>query len=255
MPSFRERLRGTPQLGLCVCYPAPGIIERIGSDWDWLWLDGQHGEMGYREMLDLVRACELIDRPAFVRVPGHEAGPIGLSLDMGATGVIVPCVDTAAQAEAAVRAAKFPPLGNRSYGGRRPIDRGGRAYSHTANDDTLLVVQIESPQAVENADQIAAVPGVDALFLGPDDLFMRRGHPMDTPRSPQALRADLQAVANACRKHGKFGVGIGVGPEMLGMCLELGFQMLVSGADMSFLTSSSTQALQQARTLVPRQPS
>ena len=253
MTSFRERLRnGTPQLGLCVTYPAPGIIERIGSDWDWLWLDGQHGEIGYREMLELVRACDLVDRPAFVRVPGHDAGPIGMALDMGATGVIVPCVDTPAQAEAVVRAAKFPPLGNRSYGGRRPIDRLGRAYSHTANQDTLLVVQIESPEAVGCAEQIAAVPGVDALFLGPDDLLMRRGHAMDAPRSPEILRADLQAVANALRKHGKLGVGIGVGAEMIGMCLELGFQMIVSGADMSFLTNSSKQALQQARAIVAR---
>ena len=232
-------------------YPAPGIIERIGSDWDWLWLDGQHGEIGYREMLDLVRTCDLIGRPALVRVPGHEAGPIGLALDMGAAGVIVPCVDTPEQARAVVGAAKFPPLGNRSYGGRRPIDLRGRAYSHTANADTLLVVQIESPQAVERADEIAAVPGVDALFLGPDDLLMRRGLAMDAPRSPQLLKADMQAVAAACRKHGKFGVGIGVGTEMLRLCLELGFSIIVSGADMAFLTNSSKQALEQARPHLP----
>jgi 2-keto-3-deoxy-L-rhamnonate aldolase RhmA len=133
-----------------------------------------------------------------VRVAGHEAGPIGLALDMGATGVIVPCVDTAEQARALVTAAKFPPLGNRSYGGRRPIDLHGRMYAHTANEDTLLLLQIESPLAITNAEQIAAIPGVDGLFLGPDDIMFRRGSysakakaasrsriPSPTPRPPR----------------------------------------------------------------------
>jgi 4-hydroxy-2-oxoheptanedioate aldolase len=256
MANLRQRLRGgAVHLGLCVCYPAPGIIERIGADWDWLWLDGQHGEMGYRDMLELVRTCELIGRPAFVRVPGHEAGPISQALDMGASAVIVPCVDTPEQAAALVAASRFPPLGNRSYGGRRPIDRLGRTFSHTANDDTLLVVQIESPEAVARAEQIAAVPGVDALFLGPDDLLMRRGMRMDAPRTPQLLKADLEAVAAAVRKHDKFGVAVGVGREMLTLCRDLGYQLIVSGADMSFLTASSNQALQDARAIVGPRPS
>src|SRR5688500_15778631 len=170
--------RNRPLLGLSVMYPGPGAVERIGPDWDWMWIDGQHGEMGYEQTLALVRACDLIQRPAVVRVPGHEAGPIGKTLDMGAAAVIVPCVDTAEQAGAGADAAKFPPLGKRSYGGRRPIDFQGRSYSDTANTDTLLIAQIESPQAIENADAIAATSGVDALFLGPDDLMLRRGHSM-----------------------------------------------------------------------------
>ena len=121
MPLFRSVLQSRiPQLGLNVMYPSPGAVERIAPDWDWIWLDGQHGEIDYGEMLQLVRACDLVGRPAFVRVPGHEAGPIGLALDMGATGVIVPCVDMPEQARALVAAAKFPPLGKRSYGGRHP---------------------------------------------------------------------------------------------------------------------------------------
>ena len=126
-------------------YPSPGALERIGGDWDWIWIDGQHGELGYQDALSLVRACDLIGRPAVVRVPGHEAGPIGKALDMGAAAVIVPCVDTPEQATIAVDAAKFPPLGKRSYGSRRNIDFQGRSYSDTANDDTLLIIQIESP--------------------------------------------------------------------------------------------------------------
>ena len=148
--SFRSRLQsGVPQLGLAIMYPAPGVVERIGPDWDWIWIDSQHGELGYSDVLAMVRACDLIGRPSFVRVPGHEFGPIGLALDTGASGLIVPVVDTPEQAQTVVNAAKFPPLGRRSYGGRRPIDRQGRTYSDTANEEVVLVAQIESPEAIE----------------------------------------------------------------------------------------------------------
>jgi 4-hydroxy-2-oxoheptanedioate aldolase len=201
-----------------------------------------------------VRACDLIDRPAFVRVPGHEAGPIGLALDMGAGGVIVPCVDDPQQARAVADAAKFPPLGKRSYGARRVIDRQGRAYSDAANETTLLVVQIESPQAIDSAADIAATPGVDALFLGPDDLLLRRGVRMDVPRTKEALGADLEAVIHACRQHGKFGVMVALSPEFIALGVELGFHMIVAGADVPFLANSSRQASVQARALVERCP-
>src|SRR5688572_30016212 len=98
---------GGPHLGLSIMYPSPGALERIGSDWDWIWVDGQHGQMGYQETLALVRACELISRPAIVRVPSHEWGAIGLALDMGAAGIIVPLVNDAEQARRIVQAAKF----------------------------------------------------------------------------------------------------------------------------------------------------
>src|SRR6185436_15114752 len=165
MQSFRSALAaGMPQLGLSIMYPSPGVIERIGPEWDWIWIDSQHGELDSRDVLAVVRACELVNRPAIVRVAGHEFGPIGLALDTNAAGVIVPCVDTPEQAKAIVDAAKFPPLGKRSYGGRRAIDLQGRSYSDHANQSVLLICQIESPQAIENADAIAAIDGVDALF-------------------------------------------------------------------------------------------
>ncbi|WP_428938601.1 HpcH/HpaI aldolase family protein [Fontivita pretiosa] len=254
MSPFRAALAtGTPQLGLSVMYPAPGIIERIGPDWDWIWIDAQHGELGYHDVLGLVRACDLVKRAAMVRVPGHEAGPIGLALDMAPAGVIVPCVDTPEQARAVVDAAKFPPLGKRSYGGRRPIDLLGRKYSDTANEDLLLIVQIESPQAIENAEAIAAVPGIDALFLGPDDIMLRRGYSMTAPRSKETLGKDMQAVISACRKHGKVGVMVGVGEEMLRLCVSMGFQMIVSGSDVMFLATGSKRASEDARAVVKQQ--
>ena len=248
---FQDKIQSGPQLGLCVMYPSPGVVERIGGDWDWIWVDGQHGQIGYSELLNLVRACDLIQRPALVRVPGHEACNIGLALDAGAAGVIVPCVDTPEQAQSVVNAAKFPPLGKRSYGGRRPIDLHGREYSDGANEDLLLVCQIESPEAVENAEAIAAIPGVDALFLGPDDIMLRRGFSMTAPRSRESLGADMEIVMSACRKHNKIGAMVGFG-EMLSVCVEMGFGLIAAGGDVPFLANTSKQVSTEARAVLAK---
>lgn len=251
MSSFDDGLkRGAVQLGLCVMYPSPGAVERIGGDWDWIWIDGQHGQLGYQDTLALVRACSLIQRPAFVRVPWLEAGHIGLALDMGAQGIIVPCVDTPEQARKAVDAAKFPPLGKRSYGGRRPIDLQGRLYSNTANEEVRLILQLETPEALDNAERIAAIPGVDGLFLGPDDIMLRRGYAMDAPRNPESLGKDMETVMQACRRHGKIGVMVGMGPDIMGLCVSLGFQMIVGGGDVAFLATTSKQAAATSRAAI-----
>lgn len=250
MKSFRNALAsGQPQVGLMMHYPSPGVIERIGTDWDWFWIDGQHGQIaGYQEILAMVRACDAIQRPAIVRVPWNETGPIALALDMGAAGVIVPCVNTVEEAQRAVQAAKFPPLGNRSYGGRRAIDRLGRAYSDTANEDTLLIIQIESPAAVEIVDALAAVPGVDGLMLGPDDIMLRRGQTMAAPRLKDSVGADFEKVAAACRRHGKVGVMAGARDEaMVRLAVSLGIQMIVPGVDVLFLAEGSKRASTGAR--------
>lgn len=248
---FVGRLRqGAAQLGFCMMYPAPGIIERVGADWDWIWVDAQHGQLSYQDTLAIVRSCDLVGRPALVRVPWLEAGHIGLVLDMSPAGVIVPCIDNPEMARVAVRAAKFPPLGGRSYGGRRPIDRLGRGYSDDANADLLLVCQIESPQAIDNADAIAAVEGVDALFLGPDDILLRRGVSPTAPRDRKALEADMRAVISACQKHNKLGVMVSANPDMLASSLEMGFNLIVVSGDVGLLASGSAKAASDARTLV-----
>jgi 4-hydroxy-2-oxoheptanedioate aldolase len=248
MISLRKNLQdGLPQIGICIMYPSAGVIERIGQDWDWIWLDGQHGQLGYGDLLNLVRACDLIQRPAFIRVPGHDFGTIGMALDTGAAGIIVPCVDTAEQAREIVNAAKFPPLGKRSYGGRRPIDRQGRGYYETANEDVCLVVQIESPEAIENVEAIAALPGVDALFLGPDDISLRRGYDLTKPHSIASLGADMEKVAAACKKFNKLGFIVAANNEILRLSSELGFRMLVTGGDVPFLANSSKQRSDESR--------
>ena len=245
--NFGDSLRKKPHLGLCIMYPAPGIIERIGPDWDWIWIDGQHGELGYNDTLAAVRACNLIRRPAIVRVPGHDPGAIGKALDMAADGVMVPMVDDPEQARQVVQAAKFPPLGARSYGGRRPIDLTDRGYANQGRAQPLLICQIETPLALENADAIAGVEGVDVILFGADDLCLRSGLPMDkTP--PEGCCDDARrTVAEAAGTHGKIAGGVFPSVAALRSAVKLGYRLIVGCADVGLLAAGSEDAVRPLR--------
>jgi len=239
MIDLAQRLAQRPLLGFSLMYPAPGIAERVGPDWDWMWIDGQHGEHDYASILGAVRASDLVQRPAVVRVPGHDAGAIGRALDTGASGVMVPVVETPEQAADIVRAAKFPPQGSRSYGGRRPIDRRGRTYSHPDQPQPVLVCQIESHAGLERVEEIAAVDGVDVVFFGPDDMTMRDGLPMDQPPPAGHFDAALQRVAAAAAAAGKAAGGVFATPEKLQTGLDLGYRLIVGTGDVSLLAPAS----------------
>ena len=252
--SFSQALTARPQLGMCSMYPAPGIIERIGQDWDWCWIDGQHGQWGTDEALAAVRACDLVGLFSMVRVPGQDPGVIGRTLDMACHAVMVPMVDTVEQAQAVVRAARFPPLGKRSYGGRRPIDLYGRAFSHADQPQPLVVCQIESLEALENAEAIAAVDGVDALFFGPDDMAQSKGMPMDGQRPAGCFDAEMKRVADAATRAGKFAAGIFTTPEALRGALAMGYRMIVCCGDVPLLAAGSVQAAKACRAAVGQTP-
>lgn len=242
---YLDRNSPRPLFGLAIAYPSVGALERIGPDWDWIWIDGQHGDLDLRDAVNLVRATTLIKVPGIVRIPAHDPGWIGKLLDAGAAGIIVPMVESVAEAQAMVRAAKFPSLGNRSYGGRRVIDLLGRAYYKTANTDTVLICQVESNEAAALADKLAAIEGVDGLFLGPDDLLIRDGKDVDTPKTMETVGRQTRAVADACRKHGKLGVCLGVSDATIAMAKEFGFKLVVGAGDVGFLAAGSKAAAQR----------
>lgn len=242
-----DRASPAPIFGLAVTYASPGALERIGPDWDWIWIDAQHGDLDFRETAQLLRVADLIKRPALVRVPSQDSGWIGKALDAGAAGVIVPMVESVQEAKAMVTAAKFPPQGNRSYGGRRAVDRCGRGYYKTANRDTLLILQLESNEAVTLSDSLAAMEGVDGLFLGPDDLMIRSGLDVDTPKNQETIGRQSSAVGESCRKYGKLIVGIGASDGAMSMAVEHGYNLVVGGGDVGFLAGGSSAAAQKIR--------
>ena len=201
---FSKQIKnGEIKLGINIMYPVPGVIERIGADWDWVWIDAQHGQFEYNSILACVRACDYIKVPSVIRVPNHDYGFIGLALDTGASGVMVPMVNTAEEAELIVKASKFPPVGQRSYGARRLIDLYGRGYSHTANSDTIIIAQIETKEGLMNVDEIANVQGIDVIFFSPDDMAMQDNMNMDELRKPKHFEKEMKKLAETAKNAGK----------------------------------------------------
>jgi 4-hydroxy-2-oxoheptanedioate aldolase len=242
-PALWDKLHDhKPGFGLAVKFDDPAIVEVIGAGWDFVWLDMQHGSIGTERIEDLLRACDLIGVSAFVRPPGPDPQTISQILNMNAAGVIVPQIDDAVQAEAIVRAAKFPPLGDRSYGGPRIHFRQGPDYPTAANERQLVIAQIESPTAVANADAIAATDGIDVLMLAPDDLRLRLGVPLSADFASDELLQAADKVITACRHHGKIGFALAFEADAIRAFLERGYRLLLAAADARFLQEGAARA-------------
>lgn len=140
------------------------------AGFDFLWIEMQHSALTYRDVKEMIWACRGAAAMPFIRVPDATEGDIQKAVDIGALGIIVPMVTTAAKMEAAVKFAKYPPEGIRSQGGGQYGALWGRTYRATANDNILVIAMIEQPEGVEAAAQIAAVEGVDVVFAASTDL-------------------------------------------------------------------------------------
>ena len=249
MAQLRERLNdGGIALGFCLALPAAAIIEHACGGWDWLWIDGQHGQHDYRSMLESVRVADAGGIAPIIRVPGHDSGTIGQALDMRPAGIMVPMIDTAEDARGVVDAVRFPPVGKRSYGGRRSIDMEGRGYFETADENLLLVAQIETSEAVGNAGDIAATEGVDVLFFGPDDMRVRLGIPINAAVKDSAeLTAALEKTVAAAKGAGKIAGCVAGSADGLRHAVSMGCQLIVGGGDVGFLRTAAPAKLEELR--------
>jgi 4-hydroxy-2-oxoheptanedioate aldolase len=245
MITLREACHTSPQLGLLYSYPAPGIIERIARDWDWVWIDGQHGQLDYSDILSAVRACNAADRPAVVRVPDHNYGAIGKILDTAPDGIMVPLVETAELARDVVQAVKFPPVGNRSYGARRVIDLHGRRYDN-GHDNPVLIAQIETRKSVDNLDEIAAVEGIDALFIGLDDMAIRDGTDM-SQIDLDVYDSMLEKLTEATKEKHLIAGGVFTSASRLSKAGRLGFSLICVCGDVGLLAGASAKLSEKFR--------
>jgi len=238
-----EKLRaGEIVLGLCNTYPASGIIEGMCHGWDFVWIDGQHGEMSYDSILHALQAAAGVGIETVVRVPGHEHGVLGVHADLCPSAILVPMINTVEEARHVVAGLRFPPLGVRSYGGRRVIDVDGRDYYRER--ELMVIAQTETLEAVENAAEIAAVEGIDGLFFGPDDMRVRMDIPVNTPMTEHPrLKEALRQTVDAARGAGKFTACVAVTPEAVEMVVGMGYRMVVGGGDIRFLRTASAEAL------------
>ncbi|GAA2783826.1 aldolase/citrate lyase family protein [Saccharopolyspora taberi] len=229
--------------GWCML-PGPVTAEVMGrSGFDWVCIDTQHGLIGSDSVPSMVQALALAGTPAVVRVPWNQPGDIMKALDAGAAGVIVPMVQTAQEAEQAVRACRYPPLGERSYG---PIGAALRDDGFTtakANDGVICAVQIETGSTLDELDAILSVPGIDLAYVGPADLGLSLGVAPTVDAVEPVHVGAIERIALACREHG---VPAGIhcsGPEGALRWQELGFRFLTVATDIRLLQVGAQRAV------------
>jgi len=222
------------------------------AGYDWLFIDMEHNTMDVDMACQISVAAQDAGITPIVRVPGFEHHHATRVLDGGALGIVVPHVDDAATAARMVSNCRYPPVGHRSMtGALAQLDFQSHPFGEVAeavNAATLLVVMIETPLAVQNADAIAAVPGVDALLIGTNDLCMEMGIPgqFDDDRVADAYRA----VVAACQAHGKHaGMGGVYDPGLMQRYIEIGARFILSGSDFAFMMAGARQQAAAVRGL------
>lgn len=253
-PVVRRFAAGEATLGLGIqqlrSVAAVGLAQRCG--FHFLFVDLEHGPLSAAMAVDLAAAGLHAGLPALVRVAGKGSPDIARLLDGGAQGIVVPHVDTPDEAQAVAEACKYPPLGRRSFFGLQPQFGYRRLPVHEAmahaNGQVLSIAMIESPEALRNLDGIAAVPGIDVLMMGCNDLSMELGLPgqLDHPVMA-AARRDLVA---ACRRHGKTpGLGGIADAVLLRHCIrDEGMRFVLASNDTDLLLDAGlarVEALQQ----------
>jgi 4-hydroxy-2-oxoheptanedioate aldolase len=238
---FKAELReGRPKMGLFVNSHSPTVVEQLAhSGYDWLLVDTQHGPMGNETLSGMLAGIELGGAISMVRVGGHTDRPgIQQALDMGANGILCPYVNTADDVRQYVTCTRYPTAGTRSvYFPQRSMNKKGLlGYAGDWNDNVIAAIQVETADCIKNIDEIAAVPGVDMMFLGQNDLCMSMGlyekykFP-DMYTSPE-LNDATQKLVNAAKKNN---VILGVflfGTSRVGEFLEKGFPFQSVGNDL-----------------------
>ncbi|MFO7551874.1 MAG: aldolase/citrate lyase family protein [Haliea sp.] len=246
-PLKKRWINGDITLGAWFMMPGALCVEVVcSSNYDWIALDMQHGCMGYETAVEMIRSADISGVNTFVRVPWNEPVMIGRALDAGAMGIIAPMIETAEDARRLVESCRYPPLGKRSFGPARVSQRDGMEYALTANDDVAVIPMIETAAALTNVNEIAAVDGVDALFVGPFDLSIALGLAPGDNDGNEDFDQAITAVIDACRKHKRVAAVLSnaeLAPRRVGQ----GFQMVSVTNDLAALEKTSAAHLVSAR--------
>jgi len=244
---FARKLRARERVvGYWTALDAPPATERIASlGYDYVCLDGQHGYLGYSGLRNGLLAVDAApgDTVGLVRVEANDLTPIGRALDAGAVGVIVPLIDTAADAAAAVASVRYPPDGWRSFAPNR-----SRAMPADANAANVAIVMIETATALSEVDAICATTGLDGVYVGPSDLSLAVGgaFPMDPAIAEEFERA-VKSVREAARQAG-IAAGIHTpNGEVAARRLGEGFTFASIASDLSHLEAAARGHLEAAR--------
>jgi 4-hydroxy-2-oxoheptanedioate aldolase len=233
----KEKLaRGEASIGTWSSTGDPTVIEVLTrTSLDWVTLDMEHNAIDVSTAVNCLRASNGTDKPVFARVPWNDPAWIKRVLDIGFWGIVVPDVKNVAQAEAAVKAAKYRPMGERGIGTTRGQLMFGSDYYKTANDRIMVIIMIEDPVAVNDIDNIMKVKGIDVAFIGPNDLASSLGVPIGLDnKAPEHIEA-VQKVVDAGKRNG---IPTGIhctGGEEVARRIAQGMTWMPIGSDVAIL--------------------
>ncbi|MDA1267007.1 MAG: aldolase/citrate lyase family protein [Planctomycetota bacterium] len=251
--AFKAEMRaGKPKMGLFINSASTTVAEQLAhSGYDWLLVDSQHGPMGSEKLGGMLCAVASGGAKSMVRVAGYDdrAG-IQQALDLGADGILVPYINTADEARHAVSTCRYPTAGTRSvYFPQRSTNKEGLlGYVPNANANIMIALQVETAACIENMEEIAAVDGVDILFLGQNDLCMSMGL-YETYEFPHMYTSDELGAATAklIAEANKNDVTLGLflfGTDRVGEFLDQGFRFISIGNDLHHVLTQTTAHVQ-----------
>ncbi|KAF2151237.1 HpcH/HpaI aldolase/citrate lyase family protein [Myriangium duriaei CBS 260.36] len=247
---------GSPTFGAWQMFPSTNVSRALArSGPDWICVDTEHGNIDDGQMHECVAAVAACGVSPVVRVAANESWMVKRALDAGAHGVVVPLLKTAEDARQIVSSAKFPPQGTRGFGSPFPMEKFYTAdkgsvkmtdYLQQANDSIVTVVQIETKEALENVDEIAAVPGVDVLLIGPFDLGNNIGYPIIESMHDE-LHAAISRIHESAKKAGKHTGIYCTSGEQAKEYASKGYHMISTFTDATALPQASQAAFNAAR--------
>jgi len=242
--SLRARLAdGKPFLFSWATVPSPVLAAQLARlPFEAVCIDMQHGLSGFTDVVGMAPAIVAQGKPVLIRALWNEPGIIGQALDVGSRAIIAPMVNTPAQAAALVKAGKYPPQGMRSWGGYAAVQAAKlvpAAYLAEANKMTMLFAMIETQEALDNLDAIAATPGLDGLFVGPNDLSISLGFGLGADPNTPEIDTALKRVVAAAKKNGLVPGAFGGSPEACRHYIELGFRFIAAASDVNMMAAGA----------------
>lgn len=242
-PLHRIWAAGSTALNGWIALPSPLAAEAMmQAGWDSVTIDLQHGTAEYADLLSLLPIIEKAGVAPLVRVPWLDEAAIMRALDAGALGIIAPMIETATDARRLVSACLYPPSGSRSFGPIRARLARGDAYGGTANAEIAPLAMIETRKAVDNLDEILAVPGLGGIYIGPADLSLAYGFPPGFDREePEMLDLIIQILKRSTAAGLPCGLHCG-SPTYAARMVSKGFALLTVGSDARFLEAGARAA-------------
>jgi 2-keto-3-deoxy-L-rhamnonate aldolase RhmA len=246
---------GQTPIGAWLMSAAPSTAEALGAvGFDFLVVDMEHTPIDTPQMIGILQAIAGTSAQAIVRPPWNDAVMVKRVMDAGAQTLLFPFVQNVEEAKRAVASTRYPPGGVRGVAGTHRGSRYGTIpnYLQRANEEVCVIVQIETLPAFDQLEAIAAVPGVDSIFIGPGDLSASMGYIGDIGNA--VVQDKLREGAQACKRLGKPSGIIGMNPDMAGKFIEYGFSWVAVGSDMGYMVSRGQEYLAKMRGGAPSAP-